>query len=126
MLAEITYRPVDNHNAVISLKVPVSDVGAIMTTIRGILALSGHEVAQLDEDAGERLYSIEEVFPEATPGMMLRGLRGKEEMTQAEFAKRLGISQHHISEMENNKRTIGIDMAKRIAEAFKVPYKMFL
>ena len=97
-----------------------------MDTIRGVLALSGHEVAQLDVDTGERLYSIEEVFPEATPGMMLRGLRGKEELTQAEFAKRLGVSQHHVSEMENNKRAIGIDMAKRIAAEFKVPYKMFL
>jgi DNA-binding XRE family transcriptional regulator len=126
MLAEMTYRPVDNHSAVISLKVPAGDVDAVMGTIRGVLALSGHEVAQLDEHTGERLYSIEEVFPEATPGMMLRGLRGKKEMTQAAFAKRLGISQHHVSEMENNKRTIGIDMARRIAETFKVPYKMFL
>jgi transcriptional regulator with XRE-family HTH domain len=58
--------------------------------------------------------------------MMLRGLRGKEELTQAEFAKRLGISQHHVSEMENDKRAIGDDMARRIAEKFKVPYKMFL
>jgi len=126
MLAEMTYRPVDSHNALISLKVPTNDVNAVMDTIRGVLALSGHDVAQLDEDTGERLYSVEEVFPEATPGMMLRGLRGKEELTQAGFAKRLGISQHHVSEMENNKRAIGIDMAKRIAEAFSVPYKMFL
>ena len=126
MLAEMTYHPVDNYSAVISLKVPVREVGAVMDTIRGVLALSGHEVAQLDENTGERLYSIEEVFPEATPGMVLRGLRGKEEMTQAEFARRLGISQHHVSEMENNKRTIGVDMAKRIAETFAVSYKMFL
>jgi DNA-binding XRE family transcriptional regulator len=126
MLAEMTSRPIDKHNAMISLKIPASDVDAVMDTIRGVLALSGHKVAQLDEDTGERLYSIEEVFPEATPGMMLRGLRGKEELTQAKFAGRLGISQHHVSEMENNKRGIGIDMAKRIADAFNVPYKMFL
>ena len=126
MLAEMTCRPVDAHSAVISLKVPARDASTVMATIRGVLALSGHKIAQLDEDVGEKLYSIEEVFPEATPGMMLRGLRGKEEMTQAAFAKRLGINQHHVSEMENNKRAIGIDMAKRIAETFKVPYKMFL
>jgi plasmid maintenance system antidote protein VapI len=97
-----------------------------MDTIRGVLALSGHDVAQIDEDTGERLYSIEEVFPEATPGMVLRGLRGKEDLTQAEFAKRLGISQHHVSEMENNRRKIGLEMAKRIGEAFNVSYKIFL
>ncbi len=126
MLAEMTYRPIDNQNAVINVKVPITAVGKVMDTFRGVLTLSGHEVAQMDEETGERLYSIEEVFPEATPGMMLRGLRGKEELTQAEFAKRLGVSQHHVSEMESNKRTIGIDMAKRIAAEFKVPYKTFL
>jgi transcriptional regulator with XRE-family HTH domain len=51
---------------------------------------------------------------------MLRGLRGKEALTQKEFAERIGISQHHVSEMENNKRKIGIEMAKRIAGEFKV------
>lgn len=126
MLAEMTYRPIDNQNAVINIKVPVTAVGKVMDAFRSVLTLSGHEVAQMDEETGERLYSVEEVFPEATPGMMLRGLRGKEELTQAEFAKRLGVSQHHVSEMESNKRTIGIDMARRIATEFKVPYKMFL
>jgi transcriptional regulator with XRE-family HTH domain len=31
---------------------------------------------------------------------VLRGLRGKEELTQAEFAERIGILQYHVSEME--------------------------
>ena len=126
MLAEMTYRPLDDKSAVINVKVPVTAVGKVMDTIRGVLTLSGHEVAQLNEDTCERFYSVEEVFPEATPGMMLRGLRGKEELTQAEFAKRIGVSRHHVSEMENNKRKIGMDMAKRIAAVFKVPYRMFL
>jgi DNA-binding XRE family transcriptional regulator len=126
MLAEMTCRPLDNHNAMINLKAPANVVVSVMDTIRGVLALSGHEIAQLDENTGEGQYSTEEIFPEATPGMMLRDLRRKEALTQADFAKRLGISQHHVSEMENNKRAIGIDMAKRIAETFKVPYKMFL
>ncbi|MDR2668349.1 MAG: helix-turn-helix domain-containing protein [Desulfovibrio sp.] len=72
------------------------------------------------------IFTSDEAFPDATPGMMLHGLRGKVGLTQKEFAERLGISQHHVSEMENNKRKIGIEMAKRIAEEFKVPYKAFL
>ncbi len=70
--------------------------------------------------------SVEEVFPEMNPAMVLRGFRGKNEMTQAEFAERIGITQHHVSEMENGKRSITIDMAKRIGEAFNVSYKIFL
>lgn len=126
MLAEMAYRPIDDKSAVINVKVPIAAVNKVMDTIRGVLFLSGHEVTQLDEKTGERLYSIEEVFPEATPGMVLRGLRGKEELTQKDFAVRLGVSQHHISEMENNKRTISLEMAKRIGAEFKVPFKIFL
>jgi DNA-binding XRE family transcriptional regulator len=125
MLAEMRYHSIDNSRAEINLTVPLAAVNNVVEAIRGMLKLSGHEVFHVT-DEGERLYSIEEVFPEASPGMMLRGLRGKEELTQAEFAKRLGVSQHHVSEMENNKRKIGLEMAKRIGEEFKVPYKMFL
>jgi transcriptional regulator with XRE-family HTH domain len=57
---------------------------------------------------------------------MLRGSRHKAEMTQNDLAEALGISQHHISEMENGKRPIGKLMAKRLAEIFKCNYRKFL
>jgi transcriptional regulator with XRE-family HTH domain len=57
---------------------------------------------------------------------MLRGSRHKEGVTQKELADSLGISQHHISEMENGKRPIGKAMAKKFAEFFKTDYRLFL
>ena len=63
-------------------------------------------------------------FSEA--GVMLRGCRYKKNITQAQLAKELGISQHHISEMENGKRTIGKDMAKRLATFLGTNYRVFL
>jgi DNA-binding XRE family transcriptional regulator len=59
-------------------------------------------------------------------GLMLRGSRQKAEMTQKDLAETLGISQHHISEMENGKRPIGKLMAKRFAEVFQCDYRIFL
>jgi len=59
-------------------------------------------------------------------GLMLRGSRLKEKITQEDLADALGISQHHISEMENGKRTIGKEMAKRFAEFFNTDYRIFL
>lgn len=59
-------------------------------------------------------------------GLMLRGSRHKAEMTQKDLAEALGISQHHISEMENGKRPIGKLMAKRLAEIFNCNYRKFL
>lgn len=59
-------------------------------------------------------------------GLALRGSRYKEEMTQKELADAIGVRPHHISEMENGKRPIGKEMAKRLAEVFKVNYRIFL
>ena len=74
----------------------------------------------------KKSYTIEEVFPDSHPGIRLRGLRGKLGITQTEMAKRLRVAQHHISEMENRKRKISLDMAKRIGSEFGVSYKVFL
>ncbi|NCC85676.1 MAG: XRE family transcriptional regulator [Clostridia bacterium] len=42
------------------------------------------------------------------------------------MAKATGIPRRHISEMENNKRTIGKERAKRMAEVLNVDYRVFL
>ena len=57
---------------------------------------------------------------------LLRGLRSRENLSQIEFAKRLGITQSNLSKMENGARTIGKSMAKRIATEFDIDYKYFL
>jgi transcriptional regulator with XRE-family HTH domain len=70
-----------------------------------------------------------EAFPEFAGnehGTILRGARYKEDLTQAQLAERLGIPQRHISEMENGKRPIGKEMAKRLGAALNIGYKVFL
>ena len=49
-----------------------------------------------------------------------------EGLTQAQLAEKIHIKPHHISEMENGKRTIGKEMAKRLAKALNTGYKVFL
>ena len=58
--------------------------------------------------------------------LMLRGSRHKMELTQKELADALGISQNHISEMENGKRPIGKVMALRMGKFFNTDYRKFL
>jgi len=60
------------------------------------------------------------------PGMALVGARTKEGLTQRELSMIAGIPQRHISEMENGKRTIGKERAKKLAEVLKVNYRIFL
>ena len=59
-------------------------------------------------------------------GAALKGARAKEAISQSDLAEKLGIPQSHISDMEHGRRTIGKNMAKRLAKALNVGYKVFL
>jgi len=125
MAVEMTLHNAGNDMAIINVHLPAKDAGRAAEAIKHLLAFGGQDVLWLN-DEGERLLSVDEVFPDMSPAKVLRGLSGKEELTQAEFAGRIGISQHHVSEMETGKRSITIDMAKRIGEVFSVSYRVFL
>ncbi len=125
MLAEMMLRSDEEGRGVIQLTVPSANTIKVAEAIRGVLSLAGHKVRRVNSE-GEEVVSADEVFPDGCPAMALRGLRGKEEITQAELAARLGVSQNAISEMESGKRPISTKMAKRLGEEFNLPYKVFL
>lgn len=60
------------------------------------------------------------------PGKRLDAERFKRSLTQTKLSTITGIPQHHISEMENGKRPIGKETAKKLAATFKVDYRVFL
>jgi DNA-binding XRE family transcriptional regulator len=61
-----------------------------------------------------------------TAGYYLRVYRQRAELTQIELAEQTGIRQHHLSEMENNKRVIGKANAKKLAESLDCDYRRLL
>jgi DNA-binding XRE family transcriptional regulator len=73
--------------------------------------------------------TIEEAFPElhSNPhGLSLRGLRYRENLTQAQLAERTAIPQRHISEMEHGKRPIGRETARKLATVLGCDYRVLL
>ena len=60
------------------------------------------------------------------PGVFLSGARYREGLTQMELAERTGIPRRHISEMENGKRPIGKQTARKLAEVLNVDARRFL
>ena len=68
----------------------------------------------------------EEITKYGESGLVLRGLRIREDLTQKQLAELIGVSPRHISEMENNKRRIEKEMAKKLAKALNVNYKVLL
>lgn len=59
-------------------------------------------------------------------GVLLKGLRHREGLSQVKFAKKIHITQSDLSKMECGKRPIGKTIAKRIADVFDVNYRVFL
>ena len=60
------------------------------------------------------------------PSSILRGARSKAAVTQTRLSELTGIPQRHISEMEQGKRVIGKETARKLATALNVDYRMFL
>ena len=109
----------------ISVRVPAVHAAKVCAVIENVLALipGPESEGEAEED---RLYTVEEVFPEMSPGDILRGARYRQGLTQAQLAAMISAKPSHISEMEKGKRPIGKDMAKRLAKALHTSYKVFL
>jgi DNA-binding XRE family transcriptional regulator len=58
--------------------------------------------------------------------VLLSGLRNREGLTQAALGQMIGVAQYHISRMERGKRPIGKNLAKKLADLFKIDYRIFL
>lgn len=81
----------------------------------------------LEDD--ELTFTVAEAFPDLIGREVqtaLRAYRHRESLTQKQLAERSGVPQHHISEMENGKRTIGRERAKRLAAALNCDYRRLL
>ena len=81
---------------------------------------------EVDDSVPWRVVMQDLIDKYSEPGVMLRGARAKESLTQSELARRLGIPQSNISEMESGRRPIGKAMAKRLAKVLNVGYRVFL
>ena len=88
-------------------------------------------VLLLDDYREKEYYTADEVFKDlhekyTRAGAVLQGARLKEEMTQVELAKKLGITQADLSKMEHGKRTISKKMAKKLSVILNIGYRVFL
>lgn len=79
----------------------------------------------------EMLESIENILGDliaehGEPAVLLKGLRTKEGLSQVGFAKAVELTQQNLSAMENGRRSIGKEVAKRIAKKFDIDYRLLL
>jgi DNA-binding XRE family transcriptional regulator len=94
---------------------------------RGLVTLMSEFQEKLDQDS----VPANEVFPdlkdpEKRIGIVFRGIRFKNGLTQADVAKQLGIDQSDVSKIEKGKRPVGKSLAKKIQRKFGIDYRRFL
>jgi ribosome-binding protein aMBF1 (putative translation factor) len=115
--------------------IKVKDGKAVLTFVyKGHLYNIPKSVAEKYEDKSKVMH--DNVLPETVfskienkytkVGVLLRGARHREGLTQAEMAKKINVSQADLSKMENGKRSIGKVIAKRIEKILGVNYRYFL
>lgn len=125
-MSELMKTPNMENYAEIRLLIPQEKQFKVRAMIESLLDLAEVRYSIPDEVNEDGFYSLEQVFPDLHAGSAIKGLRYREKLTQIQLARKLGVKRHHISEMENGKRTIGKEMAKRLADALNTDYKVFL
>lgn len=112
--------------AEIRLRIPFDKKALVKKLIENTLDLADVRYSVRIEKDSDESASLEDVFPDLHAGSAIRGLRYREGLTQARLAEMIGVRRHHISEMENGRRPIEKEMAKRLAKALNTVYKVFL
>ena len=118
-------------------KKPLTDAGqvflgvicqqAVLPEVRAMLEAKGCAIRQETPATEEKeWYTKEEVFPGFHAGHALRGARYREDVSQRQLAKLSGVSVQNISAMENGRRSIGKDAAKRFAKILNMDWRLFL
>ena len=110
-------------------KHPTDELITITLRVRRSKVPQLRQYAESLETEVERSYSVTEVFPEYVGReheVALRAYRNREGLTQKRLAEFTGIPQHHISEMENGKRSIGKERARKLAEVLHCDYRQLL
>src|SRR5215470_8616974 len=126
-LRDLGFVPVDpDTGRRLDFRAPILGWSHIFAGLRVLIGIEYED----GDDASADSIPWREAFPPLSeaerPGRMLRAARTKEDLTQRQLSALTGIPQHHLSEMEHGKRTIGKERAKKLAEALQIDYRMFL
>lgn len=106
-------------------RVPTETAHAVLVLLKGAQS----DLGKTDEDLilAEDSPTLKRLTAKySSAGAALQGARLKEGLSQTELARNLNISQTNLSKMEHGKRPIGKTMAKRLAAALNIDYKVFL
>lgn len=68
-------------------------------------------------DSLNALEATKDIWNEMTFGGLVRSLRISDEITQVELANRVGVSKQFLSDVEHNRKDVGIAFVKKVSDA---------
>lgn len=96
-------------------------IEALKRSITGLKVSADDEAVPINDDPW-----FQKLRKSRTAGEVLWCYRDNAKLTLDELAEKSGIAKSHLSEMENNKRPIGVKTAKKLAEALKCDFHRFI
>lgn len=91
-----------------------------LSVVKEIVTRAGGQVSE----EGEDLCALPQELECGAP--MLKGMRKRARMTQADLAEKLKLPQSHISEFESGKRPIPYKHAQQLAQLFGLTADLFM
>jgi DNA-binding XRE family transcriptional regulator len=121
MLAHTKKHPTDDGLVSLQFRVHPANVERIKRYVETVEPVAGDNDGITADEFFDKYFTGKSRWAVA-----LCGYRTREGFTQRELTDKTGIPQRHISEMENGKRTIGKETARKLAAALNVDYRVFL
>jgi DNA-binding XRE family transcriptional regulator len=100
------------------------------STVQSILQTALPEATFFEDDEDTVIWEdtdlAKEIKASTTPGKLLRAYRERAGLTIVELAHKVGTKYPNISFMENDHRTIGLSMAKKLGKALNMDFRKFI
>ncbi len=109
----------------ISYNIPLSARQKLNSFLKS-LDISISEITPWEEATPWEVLAKDRIEKYKKSGLVLRGARYRENISQVKLAKLSGVHQNEISKIENGKRSVGEKIAKRLAKALKINYLLLL
>ncbi len=123
-------RHTDSHKSLcVILKTPNSKKVSYSIPLSRLEEVEAFLEKQCEDDDSPVAWEIlakERIEKYKKSGLVLRGMRYREGLSQKELAEKSGVTQNEISNIENGKRTVGKKIAEKLAKVLNFDYRLLL
>lgn len=111
--------------------IDVSVTGSGADTVAALIR-SSYPQAIIEEEGDDEYEDWEgsefqkEIKAMKTPGKLVRAYRARAGLSLVDLASAVGTKYPNLSAIENDRRAIGLVMARKLGEVLKVDYRKFL